>query len=192
MIEYKVCPVCVRKRPAEEFRSVEGKPHGYCDKCRREYMKTYNKARYTSPEARDAELARGRDKYKRVVLPMRIERKKKLIAMMGGKCVRCGYCKSAAGLDFDHIDPSLKRIAISPLLAVNQPWAWEQALEEAKKCRLLCSNCHREHTFPGWELSSTPPTPSSSPPPGPIPPACPHDGTVGIDESCPPSSPIPT
>ena len=87
--------------------------------------------------------------------------RKKLIAMYGGCCCKCGYNHSAAALDFDHLNPVEKTRTISHLLVVNQPWAWDAAVEEAKKCQLLCSNCHREKTFPGWEITS--PDPESVP-----------------------------
>jgi hypothetical protein len=80
--------------------------------------------------------------------------------MFGGKCVRCGYSKSFAALDFHHRSeeptsrgkPNKRKIrTVSHLLAINLPWAWEAAIEEAKKCDLICANCHRELTFPGHE-----------------------------------------
>jgi hypothetical protein len=91
-----------------------------------------------------------------------MNRKKQLIELFGGKCVLCGYYKSAAALDFDHIGELTARgkpnkhksRTISHLLAIEQPWAWKAALVEAEKCRLLCANCHRESTFPGHELET--------------------------------------
>lgn len=72
--------------------------------------------------------------------------------MNGGRCQECGYNKSSVALDFHHRDPTEKRRTVSHLLGVNQPWAWEAAVEEATRCDLLCSNCHREHTYPGSEF----------------------------------------
>ena len=56
------------------------------------------------------------------------------------KCEKCGFSHPAA-LDFHHIDPSQKDFGIS--LNRNNK---EKVLEEIKKCKVLCSNCHRiEH-----------------------------------------------
>lgn len=153
MTNKKVCPRCAKKLSLNKFKTLSsGRPDSYCIKCSLDYMKEYNKNRYASPEARAAELQRGRDKYREAGKPARTQRKLTLLRMFGGKCESCGYSKSAAALDFNHHDPATKTRTVSHLLAVNQPWAWLAAIEEAKKCNLLCSNCHREHTYPGYEL----------------------------------------
>lgn len=54
-------------------------------------------------------------------------------------CVRCGYNKCAAALDFHHLDPTTK------LKRFDCPSIKSQSFqEEAAKCILLCSNCHKE------------------------------------------------
>lgn len=68
-----------------------------------------------------------------------VERKNKLIEMMGGKCEKCGYNKCNAVLDFHHIDPSIKEYTIS-----TRNLSLKKITEEVKKCILLCANCHRE------------------------------------------------
>lgn len=157
----KRCSKCLKLRPVEDFAPHQGKGH-HCRTCYTDYFKTYNAKRYASKEARQVEIDRGRKKYRDNVRPLRMERKKRLLLMLGGKCVLCGYNKSAAALDFDHIatEPTarakpnpIKCRTISHLLAQNTPDAFEQAAEEAKKCRILCANCHRENTFPGHELN---------------------------------------
>lgn len=68
-----------------------------------------------------------------------------LVLKFGGACELCGYARNYAALDFDHKDPSIKEDTVGRLIN-NQKW--EAALLEAQKCRLLCSNCHREATWP--------------------------------------------
>lgn len=68
------------------------------------------------------------------------ETKHRLIQFLGGRCFSCGYDKCEAALDFHHKDPTQKRVMVSDLLCGN----FEVAIEEAKKCVLLCANCHRE------------------------------------------------
>ena len=66
--------------------------------------------------------------------------KLKLINMLGGKCVICGYNSCSAALQFHHTDPKKKHFAISD----NTTNKFEKLQEEAKKCILLCANCHAE------------------------------------------------
>jgi hypothetical protein len=145
-----VCSKCLKTKPSEEFETST-----WCAKCRRGYYKEYNKKRYATPGTRDAELAKSKKLYwtEGGIRWQRVNRKRQLILMVGGKCVRCGYNRSAAALDFHHIDRTTKGRGISQLLAIQQPWGFEAAVEEAKKCELICSNCHREETWPGHELA---------------------------------------
>lgn len=67
--------------------------------------------------------------------------KAKLISEFGGKCQICGYCKCQEALQFHHIDPTLKEFSIAQY---GNTRAYEKSREEAKKCILLCANCHAE------------------------------------------------
>jgi transposase-like protein len=64
-----------------------------------------------------------------------------LIAEAGGECVVCGYDSCAAALHFHHVDPSTKSFAISSKGVTR---SLETARREARKCVLVCSNCHAE------------------------------------------------
>lgn len=66
--------------------------------------------------------------------------KAKAVEYKGGKCEVCGYSKSQAAMDFHHVDPTQKDLAIGS----GNPRQWEVIRVELDKCRLLCSNCHRE------------------------------------------------
>jgi|SRR6185503_3424381 len=63
-----------------------------------------------------------------------------LIQFLGGCCRECGYHGCDDALDFHHRNPSEKDKSVSDLLTGN----FEVALEEAKKCDLICCRCHRE------------------------------------------------
>ncbi len=67
--------------------------------------------------------------------------RKKLVEEFGGECVKCGYKKYIGALDFHHTDPNGKDFGIS---SKGFTLSYEKMLEEAKKCILVCSNCHRE------------------------------------------------
>jgi len=70
--------------------------------------------------------------------------KQTLVDEAGGKCVRCGYSEHLAALDFDHLDPEdKKKRGVNGTRALHGNQGLDAAREEAKKCRLLCANCHR-------------------------------------------------
>lgn len=59
----------------------------------------------------------------------------------GGKCEKCGYDKCIDALEFHHKDATKKDFGIA---ADGYTRSIKIVLEEADKCALLCSNCHRE------------------------------------------------
>lgn len=84
-------------------------------------------------------MIRARNKEQRNLL------KRRLIDLLGGKCVDCGYSSHLAALDFDHLDPAQKKFNIGAGLSIRK----NQELErEAKKCVIRCANCHRIKTWP--------------------------------------------
>jgi transposase-like protein len=67
--------------------------------------------------------------------------KRILVAEAGGCCRRCGYDRCIAALQFHHLDPSTKSFTLSSRGVTR---GIERAREEARKCILLCANCHAE------------------------------------------------
>jgi transposase len=67
--------------------------------------------------------------------------KRKLVAEAGGKCVICGYDRCQRALEFHHLDPSTKEFHLG-YTGVTRSLG--RARAEARKCILLCSNCHAE------------------------------------------------
>lgn len=65
----------------------------------------------------------------------------------GGKCIKCGYDKCLKALEFHHLNPKEKDFTIS-----NDNFKLLNAIEESKKCILLCSNCHKEFHDGMWQL----------------------------------------
>ena len=72
----------------------------------------------------------------------RRRRKEYLVKMLGGHCAKCGYHQSISALSFHHKDPKTKLFHISNNGCLMQDW--NMVLSEAKKCILLCLNCHAE------------------------------------------------
>ena len=67
--------------------------------------------------------------------------KEKLVKDFGGKCIICNYTKYAGALEFHHLDPTKKEYGLG---SHGLTKGYKILLEEAKKCILLCANCHRE------------------------------------------------
>jgi hypothetical protein len=76
-------------------------------------------------------------------------------------CVDCGET-SRAVLEFDHRDPTHKRMAVSRLVEVA---GWRSILQEVEKCDVRCANCHRKRTAAqfGWAKLKAKPDGSPAP-----------------------------
>lgn len=61
---------------------------------------------------------------------------------MGGKCKFCAYHRNISALEFHHRNPKSKKFSLN--LSRLRSLSWESCLLEARKCDLLCANCHRE------------------------------------------------
>lgn len=67
-------------------------------------------------------------------------RRQEAIEKLGGKCVDCN---SQVDLEFDHINPSEKSVAIAKASSFsNKRWN-----EEIVKCVLRCINCHKARHY---------------------------------------------
>lgn len=64
-----------------------------------------------------------------------------LVEDAGGACSRCGYDRCLAALQFHHVDPSDKEFHLAENGAAR---SLDRARAEARKCVLLCANCHVE------------------------------------------------
>jgi transposase len=65
--------------------------------------------------------------------------KRRLVEEAGGCCVLCGFDEHPAALQFHHVDPSTKSFHLSEG-GLTRSLAKVQI--EARKCVLLCANCH--------------------------------------------------
>lgn len=65
-------------------------------------------------------------------------RKRKLVLLKGNKCAVCGLENLPIECyDFHHLEK--KEIQIGRFIH----YKWDKILEEAKKCVMVCANCHR-------------------------------------------------
>jgi transposase len=74
-----------------------------------------------------------------------VARRRKVKALLveeaGGCCLLCGYDRYTGALQFHHLDPREKSFGLG-LRGVAH--SLERCREEARKCVLLCANCHAE------------------------------------------------
>ena len=75
------------------------------------------------------------------VVAWRRRKKLQLVKDAGGRCVVCGYDRFPRALHFHHVDPSSKSFALGERGCTR---SIERLRAEARKCVLLCSNCHAE------------------------------------------------
>jgi len=101
--------------------------------------KGFNYLHWLSPDAFKKAKARSRGTYKNSFL-----RGKKYVDEYKIKkgCACCGYRKHPSALDFDHLDPSIKTMAVSRMIALD----FKRLKDEITKCQVLCANCHRIKT----------------------------------------------
>jgi hypothetical protein len=66
--------------------------------------------------------------------------KRILVAEAGGGCSVCGYDRCIANLHFHHVNPAEKSFPMST--ATGKSLSAYRA--EARKCVLVCANCHGE------------------------------------------------
>jgi transposase-like protein len=85
--------------------------------------------------------------------------KELLVAEFGGACRLCGFASYAGALQFHHVDPAAKRFQLGGRGLTR---SLKILREEAKKCVLLCANCHAMVEAGVATLPSALPSPGSS------------------------------
>jgi transposase-like protein len=74
-----------------------------------------------------------------------VDRRRKIKTMLvdeaGGCCALCGYDRYVGALQFHHLDPATKAFSLGVRGIAR---SLERCREEARKCVLLCANCHAE------------------------------------------------
>ena len=112
----KICEICNQKF------ETNSKSRLYCYECSGESTRMDIESR----------------KHQKTIL--RRSMKKQAIKILGGKCSVCGYDKCIDALEFHHKNPKEKDFKIGS----GNTMSWKECKNEAEKCVLLCSNCHKE------------------------------------------------
>jgi len=68
------------------------------------------------------------------------------MAEFGTCCTRCGYDRNYAALTWHHRDRVSKRFEMDMRSLSNR--SEDEIRGEARKCVLLCANCHAEEHYP--------------------------------------------
>jgi hypothetical protein len=113
------CKVCGETTPS----SFSGHKKSLCKKC-------YNLSLKTKPSNALKYLD---------VKEWRKNTKLKLFEGFGGKCSNCGIIDDPIIYDMHHLIPSEKQFRLSDKIR-----KWDSIVNEAKKCAMLCSPCHRK------------------------------------------------
>lgn len=129
----KTCSKCKEYKNLKEFHKNSTKPDGLqniCKLCSNQRTKSHyenNKQYY---------IKKAKESYKRLKKWF-VDYKKNLY------CETCGE-KDFRCLDFHHVDPLEKDIEVSLMIV---KFGKTKILNEIKKCKVLCSNCHRKFHY---------------------------------------------
>jgi transposase len=120
-------PLHYARRDGEKPPSVprECPRHGWTD-----YVRSGARGFYRCPRCSMERVAARRRRIKEI-----------LVAEAGGRCRVCGYDIYIGALQFHHQDPAAKRFTVS---RGGTTGSLDSMREEARKCVLLCANCHAE------------------------------------------------
>ena len=149
------CTTCEQWKPREEFGNSPGGRSGIrgdCKACADNAAQTRHAKRLASgmcTHCGKRPLVKGsvcfcercRDLLAHATKKRKTERKARAIALLGGKCVDCGFITNrVVAYDFHHLPGMPKTAEISNLL---RRCTWKRLEKELQSCVLLCSNCHR-------------------------------------------------
>ena len=112
----KKCKICEVEFDTDNYSRI------YCYKCSGDSTRNDNETR----------------KHQKTIL--RRSMKLQAIKLLGGRCSVCGYDRCIDALEFHHKDPNKKDFK----LGSGNTMSWDEYKKEALKCKLVCSNCHKE------------------------------------------------
>ena len=135
----KACSRCSKSWPLENFsKKKQGKMghSAHCKECQKLYWD-----KYYSGANRKRHIARTTTSNK----ARRARLREVLREMKSTTCSDCEQVYPYYVMQFDHLPGQKKEGNLSALLA--NGLSLERLKEEAKKCQVVCSNCHAERTF---------------------------------------------
>lgn len=124
----------------EKAASRSGKTYWLCE-CDCGNKKEIQTSHLISGAITSCGCSRTLKKSNNKVVDFRRRVKYSLVEAFGHKCCLCGIVDDQVIYDFHHLDPAAKDFQISSSAHTRSQQAY---LDEAKKCVLLCANCHRK------------------------------------------------
>lgn len=128
----KICSKCKKNKSVCEFSfrdKGQGTRRADCKSCQKKVVKKH--------------YGNNKDKYLSNNQKRRQKNRELLREYKKGPCTDCNRTFHPCQMDFDHINDN-KVANVSKLMNSNYA---KQAIEELKKCELVCSNCHRLRTW---------------------------------------------
>ena len=133
-VQYWLAKYDLRTEPHHYSRRDADKPPSFLRECAThgwtEFVPSGARGFYRCPKCAMERVAAYRRRVKEI-----------LVEEAGGRCRVCGYDIYVGALHFHHLDPSTKRFQVSHAGTTGSLQAMR---EEARKCVLLCANCHAE------------------------------------------------
>lgn len=130
-----ICTKCNKEGEFSFKNYAKNIRHTVCKTCQKEYTTKHYKNNKTNHINRN----------KQFVINARIELHKVINDYKDKPCLDCKVKYSPWIMEFDHIDPSNKFMAISEM--INRRYQLHKILEEIAKCELVCSNCHQDRGY---------------------------------------------
>lgn len=124
----------LKTRPARYWRRDDARPEHVMRECGRHGWTAFRSS-HSGRQYRCVLCARE------AVAERRRRVKQTLVAEAGGSCVLCGYRRYVGALQFHHLDPAAKTFEIN---GKGSTRSIAVLRGEARKCALLCANCHAE------------------------------------------------
>ena len=124
------CSGCHQDKPETEFHRSSRMKRGYQSQCKECNKQAVLKHIHNNPGHNQAVRKARRDDLARRVREWKRER----------GCACCPENEPVC-LELHHLDPTTKEAQPSDLIRRS----WEAFIEEAKKCIILCSNCHKKY-----------------------------------------------
>jgi hypothetical protein len=121
----------LRTRPARYSLRDEAKPEAVLRECALHGWTTFVRiggARFRCGRCNTESVAARRRRIKEI-----------LVREAGGSCRLCGFDEYVGALQFHHLDRAAKAFSLSRQGVTR---SLDRAREEARKCVLLCANCH--------------------------------------------------
>lgn len=131
----KTCPHCQQQLSFESFNKNKTKKDGFQAVCR-DCQAAYTQNHYQQNKALYIERAKKTGK------EARKQAREFIDAAKDHPCMDCGVKYKPWQMDFDHLDPELKRMNVARL----STYSVKIIEAEIAKCELVCANCHRDRT----------------------------------------------